>query len=506
MKLSKITLAAAVVIALISGLTACSGDDKTPLKASTGLLDNSGYNTLSFEWGKVDGARQYSYQLTETETGKVVNTAVTKFTKVTFTDLKPSTDYTLTVRAYAAMDSDNTSAEPIVLKGRTSDLIAVASPVPEMTRDVNSLIFQWTPVEGFNVYWCSLTASSGDVVDEGYVYEPYVTYENLGTDVYTFSVSTYVDAPGYIDSDPNVMTVDFLRQRVELWRANGKYQSSLLGAEWDATIVAYDDDSFDILSWYGKDGYYLTFFVDSESASENLKLPADKYSYDSSTGAYTVPTGLSNPAEVYVYTSGNRSAMDGDRIVGNVSLAVSDGSKQGVDRLTWAPGAFSNVTISIYSNSTQLQAADDCQATVIYEDGHYKLMNFFGCEWPITFTFPTTIADGRQYDLKMVDGTYVSTGTGYCCLLDPVEYARDPDGYYTHVWLDNYEGTGATETFAFPTIYAVPGYTYGKYDKSSGEGIWHIRICFDGMMESNGWNWTWFDAYFDMPDLVGKSK
>ncbi len=49
-------------VAFLMGTAVGCSDDKdvVPLDKSEMAVENAAYNTLTFEWGRVDGARQYS--------------------------------------------------------------------------------------------------------------------------------------------------------------------------------------------------------------------------------------------------------------------------------------------------------------------------------------------------------------------------------------------------------------------------------------------------------------
>lgn len=337
MKFNKIT-AALVSVMMLWGAAACS-DDTTPapLDKTTAEIQNATFNTLSFEWERVKDAVQYSYQLSETATGNIVTTALTQQTKATFTDLTPSTDYTLTVLAYAAMNSDRTTSEPIVLTARTSDILAIEAPQPVMSREVNTIIVEWNHITSAQGYYYKLTDSDGTVIGEGETGALYANFSDMQSGKYTFTVTALIDAPGLKDSEPASITFDFVRERMEIWRIDGTYTSSLTDANWNATLVAYDDNSYDIQGWYGVEGYDLTFTIDEQNAADMFVMSADKYTYNEAGKFYSVPTGLTTAglANINVYPADNQCAFEGSPAKGSVMLHVSDGNKTGNDTFAW---------------------------------------------------------------------------------------------------------------------------------------------------------------------------
>lgn len=328
-----IAVAAAALGAVATG---CSDDETlTPLTATDGTVAEAAYSTLTFKWGAVEGARQYSCQLREGTEGSILATEVVKTTSITFDNLQPSTDYTLTVLAYATIGSGFTTSEPIVVTGRTADIQAIPSPVVSVTREVNSMIFEWAHIESAASYRWELLDGAGNIIDEGSTRALNATVEDLATGSYTFKVTACTDEPGFKDSEPSVTKFDFVRQSLEVWSVTGTYSSALLGKQWSAVLTAYDDNSYRLAGWYGAEGSDLLFTVDPEDADDMFHLPADTYSYDQATGRYAVPTGLASPATVYVTPGGNRCALEGNAGGGSLMLAVSDGTASAEDEFTW---------------------------------------------------------------------------------------------------------------------------------------------------------------------------
>lgn len=325
------TLAIASVMAFSA--TSCSDDDTlTPLDKTDMTVGDATYSTLTFEWQPVDGARQYSYQFGLPGAEDFIDMGLTKETKLTFTGLQPDTEYQLTVLAYAAMGSGNTTSEPIILTARTSALTSLATPVLEWTREVNSVIVSWQPIDGARDYAYSFTAADGTVIGSGTTYGTSVSFSNVDTGVYTITVTAQTQQDGFGNSAPATLSIDFVRERQELWRTTGVYTSAILGSEWNATLVAYDDNTYTLLSWYGTDGYNLDFTID-ESDAANMFHPAD--SYTSAGGIYTVPTGRTDFPTVNLIATDNRCSLGGNSGKGSITLAVASADKEGNDKFVW---------------------------------------------------------------------------------------------------------------------------------------------------------------------------
>ncbi|MCM1297432.1 MAG: fibronectin type III domain-containing protein, partial [Muribaculaceae bacterium] len=253
MKFTKI--ASMFAVAIMMATAACSDDnDLTPLGESKVTVENATYNSLTFEWERVANARQYSCQLKETVSGNIIATDVTSGNTATFTGLTHATQYTLEVLSYAAIGSDYTTSEPVYITATTADLIAISSPVVTMTREVNTVIFRWDPVQSANSYAWQLTDADGKVVESAETGAINTSFNSLAEGSYTFSVIAKINADGYKDSESATVEFDFVRVHEEIWRTAIKYHSSLNNQTYDCTMIAYDDNAYSILAWHGVEG------------------------------------------------------------------------------------------------------------------------------------------------------------------------------------------------------------------------------------------------------------
>lgn len=319
-------IAFALVGLLSSGLAACSDDDyKAPLEAAKPVHDGATYNSLTFHWDKVPGAVQYGYQLTGPGDVEVV-TDVTNLTEVSITGLEPATTYKLSVWAYASFESDNTTSVA-TLEATTAPIIKLSTPVLTVTNEGRAIVVTWDADENAKEY--AYSCMIGNILyDEGTVTSPSVTFRNLPKGDYSVSVTAVTDEGGYESSAPGVAT--FAVTRSELWRVKGTYEAAS-GGSWDATLVAYDDNSYVLLAWYGVEGYNLEFAIDENDADGPMILTGD-YSYDSSTGYYYVPVDAQNG--VYVYPWSGYSNLSGDAVAGELTLSVYS-SDYGTDVFVW---------------------------------------------------------------------------------------------------------------------------------------------------------------------------
>lgn len=322
---------------ILSATPGCSDDDTKliPLDQPELTVSDALYNSLTFHWDKVKGARQYYYEFAKAGSDDIIESGLTKSNSLSFGDLVHDTEYTLKVLAYAAIESDNTTSEPKVLTGRTADLTSIESPVVSQQREVNTLIFTWDAVTNARDYEYTFTDSEGNDMGGGSTFSTSVSFSDLQTDKYTFTVVARTIEDGMRDSAPATLTVDFVREHVEIWRLTTPYSSALLGESWDVTLVAYDDNAFTLLDWYGEAGYDFSFTIDTSDSDDMFKVDQNVYAYDSATGAYAVPTGIESMPTVYVTASGNQSAFEGNSGKGSIDIKVSDGTNSGYDSMIW---------------------------------------------------------------------------------------------------------------------------------------------------------------------------
>lgn len=442
-------------VAFLMGTAVGCSDDKdvVPLDKSEMAVENAAYNTLTFEWGRVDGARQYSYEFRRSDSEDIIEIGLTKDNKATFTGLDPDTEYTLTVLAYAAINSDNTTSEPIVLTARTSPLEPIEAPVVKWSRDVNTVIISWDAVEGARTYEYSFVDADGNEIGSGTTFDTSVSFAKMQDGEYTFNIVAQTIAGGRTDSDEASMTFEFKRVREELWSIEGTYTSALLNKTWKATLVSYDDNSYTILNWYGVDGYDLEFTIDQSDANNMFHAGCEgvEYSYNSSTGTYSIPTGLSSPSTIGLKASGNQSAMTGTAARGNITLSVTDGSTSGTDRLEWG------ITINDFVGTWTLD---------FYASDYY----------------------GAEYDESYTAEVNITLGTAANTLIVPMPiYARWAfDSGTMVVDLDNM-------TFTMAPVACAGSYTLGGADSDSAPITGTISTkkieCNSIQAWADGWDW-----------------
>ncbi|MCM1449808.1 MAG: fibronectin type III domain-containing protein [Clostridiales bacterium] len=319
---------------LVAVMASCDDDNpaSTPLESTQMTASDITYSTLTFSWNKVKDALQYSYQFKKSDSDNIIETGLTKSKSVSFSGLDPDTEYTLTVLAYAQMNSSHTTSEPVVLTARTSALSPIQSPRLSWTREVNTIIVEWNQVESARDYEYTLTDSDGNVTASGTTFDTAVSFQQMATSQYTMSVVARTVKDGFCDSETSAIVIDFTREREELWRVNGNYKSDFLYTGWPAELIAYDDNSYVLLAWYGVENFNLEFSIDEED-SDNMFHLSD--SYTCNQGVYTVPTGNSQLPTLQLKATANQCAMEGNSGKGSIVLAVTDGTYNGTDYFDW---------------------------------------------------------------------------------------------------------------------------------------------------------------------------
>lgn len=330
-------LAIAAMALMLPGLTGCKDTiaDLIPLTKTEGTVDVATFCSLTMQWGKVEGARQYSYTLTKNGSSDILHRDVTHDNRVTFTDLEYDTEYRLEVLAYSAMGSAYTTSEPIVIIARTPDLTTMQTPTNvSVTSSINTVVVSWDEVQGASDYAYKVTNSKGDVVKEGTTTATSFQIPGMVTDTYALTLITQIDVAGYRNSKPYYGNFSHTRVREQIWEVETVYTSSLLDKSWPVTVVAYDDQSYTVKNWYGVEGKNLEFKLDLGNANDMFKINGS-YTAGTEAGSYVIPTGLETPANVTLTCANNQSMMTGNAGKGDIQLKVSANGKSGVDTIQW---------------------------------------------------------------------------------------------------------------------------------------------------------------------------
>lgn len=332
MKLHKI-ISFFAAVALVS-LSSCSDDEVATPITSDGEVETSGtsYDTLSFEWDKIDGATQYGYELLGPN-DDVVYRDVTSVTSATIGSLQPATEYTLKVWGYPAIGSGHVQSEPIVIKATTDPLKTLAAPrLSTSSAEVTNTV-SWTKVTGATEYEYTLTNAVGEQISSGTTTSRSVTFTHLDKGDYTVAVWALSTTAGYETSGPE-STIDFSSDIVELWHAEGTYTSAVLGKSWDATILCYGGGHYTIRNWYGINGYDFDFYIDN-SDPEDLFQIYNYYDYNSTTYCYEIPTGRSDIGALSVYPWYNDCSLNGTSSKGTANINIYLNGTYVTDTYTW---------------------------------------------------------------------------------------------------------------------------------------------------------------------------
>ena len=371
------TLAMLLSLAWTIGFTACDSDNdlREPLSQPTVTQGVGNYQSLSFSWEKVDNSVQYGYRLIDPN-GRAVKSGVTQKTSVYISGLQPSTTYTLQVWAFAGMDSDFSTPPAITLTATTADLEKLATPEVTASSE-NGVTFRWDAVPNALEYSYTVTDSAGAVVISGTTVDTYVQLIGYPDGDYTISVAA-LGHDGYSQSETGTTTGTILVY--EIYRVKGTYHSAALDSSWTATMVAYSDNSYSILAFYGVEGYNLDFSVNTSDKDNMFTITNGEYVNDTAVGYVTwqVPTGLSDPAMLIAYPWSNYCYFEGDAKRGAVNIGCYYGANYAnwdYDTFTWndmmsdITGTFKNHFVggtSLFSNDWSWEEidADNWTATI----------------------------------------------------------------------------------------------------------------------------------------------
>lgn len=456
MKLNKI-IRLLTIVALVAGMPSCSDDDAlaTALDTTQGETEKVTYNSLTFEWDKVDGATQYGYELYDNNELLVIR-SVTGRNSVTIGDLKPATEYTLKVWSYAALGSNHSTSAPFELKATTAALKAIGKPTLSCSVQGGKYVVTWKSVSNATEYSYILTDAAGVTVETGSVTSRSLTFSNLELGNYTVSVKALSSKGGY-EPEGEYSTIDFTVEDLIVWKAEGTYWSEILGRSWNAVIVCYGDNNYSIKGWYGVDGYDLDFHVDNVTDPEDTFALDGNYDYDSAMYCYIVPTGRNDVKNVYVYQWWNESLFSGNKAGGSVKVCVySDNVGDYVyDMFTWK----GEVTGS---------PADDFVGT-----------------WNASVSGLTSITDNWEFEPFSYTETIEITKVDDFTIAMPALYFKKAT---MNVTIDVAAGTLTVE----PIADLDEWYTLAGAESETSPVIGKINE--DGSFEFNSWS-AWFDGW-----------
>lgn len=440
---------------LLGGAMMGCSDDDNDIKSSltepvVGQAAHS-VSSLTFTWDKVAHATQYGYELADPQ-GEIVAADVTTAPAVTFTGLKPSTTYTLSVWAYSKVYGDTGSSKIATLTATTASTEQLAKPVLSVSVANGVAEVSWDEVPNADSYTYSYELN-GEVVSET-TSSTWVDIEGLQLAEYT--VSVYASSSDEVYTASEVATITFSMTHTESWNVTGVYTSSHLGETFTPELVAYDDNTYALKSWYGVDGYDFDFRVD-----DGIVVPYGAYSVNDH-GEYIIPTGRTDISEIYIAVSGkNVSTFSGNSEKGEITIVTCNYSNS-ADTYVWVPARKELWTADgkYFSHETN-QTYD---ATIVaYDDDSYTILGWYGVEgYDLRFKVASDGLEILEYYGQYDNGLWINTG------LDDVY------GIYVWPW-NNYsymEGNRKGGTLYLYTMWEEWGYdTFIWGDAGSGDEL-----------------------------------
>ncbi len=441
----------------------CSDNDvvSTPIATPETTVGNSTYNSLSFSWDPIAGATQYAYEFTETESGLLIEQDVIAGTSVSFTGLQPSTSYTLKVKAFGAVYSENGTSAEKVMEARTSDIIQLATPQLTVTENDGAFIISWNEIEGTESYRYRVVDEEGELMTSGAQSTTSFTCKGYNTGTYKVSVTATTKADGYRNSE--TAEIEFTVLKVEQWRVEGTYTCGVDNSSWKATMISYTDGTYSIKAFYGVEGYDLDFYMDYTDPEDTFYL-SDSYEVDSDWYVH-VPTGKSDPATLLAYPWWNASTFEGNESAGEMWLCYMTDD--------WTYDSF------IWESSVDKFVGT---YTASYDGDEYLT----GDDW-------TTLAGPASVEITKIDATTL--------LISPFIF----DDESIEVTYDESTKSLVAQPQTFWEYYTLAGedessapfYGSVEIDSTTGE----ITITFEGF---NAWYGTW--SYLWDPVVTLKKK
>lgn len=320
---------------LSAGLYSCSDDDvRTPLDTPQVIEESATYNSVSFRWPPVANALEYGYRVSDSN-GVAVAADVTQKTYATVGELEPNSTYTVEVWPYAAVGGEYSTPPCATISATTAPIVKLSTPTLEIDQEEGIIYAFWSKVPDAEYYVYSIKNSEGSEVKGGESYDSDMEITGLDLGDYTFSIYAATTRGGFENGD--AASAPFAVEVMEIWRVEGTYHSAEFDQSWPATMVAYNNSTYSILSFYGVDGYNLDFAINPANPDDMFSLRVgERYDYDTSK-YWLVPTGLESPDMIWTYPWDNFSYMTGDQYSGEVGVGGYYGSNfdWGYDTFTW---------------------------------------------------------------------------------------------------------------------------------------------------------------------------
>lgn len=407
--------------------SSCSDNDDTLNgkldKTNVEVLSQS-VSSLSFTWKAIKNASQYAYELSDPD-GNLVESGVTTDLAASFTNLQPNTTYQLKVWAYGAYGSGYETSEPIYLTATTPAIVQLGTPGVTVVTSGATTTVSWKSVEHAKKYEYYVKLKGADkVLESGTVTDTEVALYGLVGE-YELGVKSLSTNEAYSDSE--YAKVEFKVEKREVWRTVGTFDDGA-GHSWKATIVAYSNDSYTILKWYGNEGYDLEFSVTSGG---NVAV-TNAYKDDGEW--YYVRTDATHHLTVH-HTY--HSSFSGNSTSGKMTIY------NGKDiTFTWPVP----VTESWRAEGTCSIQGYNWKATLVaYSDGSYKLLKWYGYDgYDLEFSVGS---DGKPTFLNAVK---VENGWYYIKVA-----ANSQLGLYP-AYQSTFSGNKNSGSFSFYSTYSEP--------------------------------------------------
>lgn len=458
--------------ACMGAFSSCSDDDDTlngKLDKTNAEVLSQSVSSLSFTWKAIKNASQYAYELSDPDKN-LVESGVTTDLAASFTKLKPNTTYQLKVWAYGAYGSGYETSEPIYLTATTPAVVQLGMPEVKVVTSGATTTASWKSVEHAKKYEYYVKLKDSDkVLESGTVTDTEVALYGLVGE-YELGVKSLSTSEAYSDSEYD--KVEFKVEKREVWRTVGTFNDGA-GNSWKATIVAYSNDSYTILKWYGNEGYDLEFSVTSGG---NVAV-TNAYKDDGSW--YYVRTDATHHLTVH-HTY--HSSFSGNSASGKIMIY------NGKDiTFTW-PLA---VTESWRAEGSCSVQGRNWKATLVaYSDGSYKLLKWYGNDgYDLAFSVGS---DGKPTFLNAVK---VENGWYYIKVAENSQLGLYP------AYQSTFSGDKNSGSFAFYSTYSEPfKFSWGGTTQQTVDALVgtysHVSKGYEKL--TDGYNWTQFNNTSDV--------
>lgn len=458
--------------ACMGAFSSCSDDDDTlngKLDKTNAEVLSQSVSSLSFTWKAIKNASQYAYELSDPDKN-LVESGVTTDLAASFTKLKPNTTYQLKVWAYGAYGSGYETSEPIYLTATTPAVVQLGMPEVKVVTSGATTTASWKSVEHAKKYEYYVKLKGADkVLESGTLTDTEVALYGLVGE-YELGVKSLSTSEAYSDSEYD--KVEFKVEKREVWRTVGTFNDGA-GNTWKATIVAYSNDSYTILKWYGNEGYDLEFSVTSGG---NVAV-TNAYKDDGSW--YYVNTDATHHLTIHhtYHSSFSGNSTSGKMMIYN-----------GKDiTFTWPVP----VTESWRAEGTCSIQSYNWKATLVaYSDGSYKLLKWYGNDgYDLAFSVGS---DGKPTFLNAVkeEGGWYYVKTA----------ANSQLGLYPALQ-STFSGNKNSGSFSFYSTYSEPfKFSWGGTTQQTVDALVgtysHVSKGYEKL--TDGYNWTQFNNTSDV--------